>query len=320
MGLGAWLIDEEERPVRLSADGDFLEKHLEDWIQADPTMIGDRVRWVARQLTLGDGTRLDLLGLAHDGTLVIVELKQADVDTGTVVQAIHYLVEIGQLSSDELLRRIRSNTDLDSSLDKELADALEGVETHERDYLIVVAGAGQGDRAEAASSFLEATGLKVPIRAISFGVVRDAEGRRILIREIDEEVAPSESDRPKRHWTVDGVRDLARDAGSLESFNLVLDELDTRDIRVWPKKTGVNLSTGGRHSAFWVQPIEDGLNMGYLGGNFPRLFGVDELDAEEALGENWINVPNEEVSALLARWTTFLDGIAARDAAAAHGD
>lgn len=309
--VGAWVVEEGGGvPRRLPEDKDFLERNLEDWIEQEPTLIADGMRWVARQLVLPDRSRLDLLGLTRDGTLAVVELKTHEVNSGTVSQAMHYLLEIGSMTGSELLHRIESqNPRLDDQLRIELHDALDdGDGSGNREYLMIVACAGTGERAEQAASFLGRMNFSVPVRVVTFDVVRDSADRRILIREIDDEdERPTQPVTAGSRWTLDGVRDLADTLGSRELFDRVVQTLTASGLRVSPKKNGVNLGTGRRKQAAWLTPTTTGVNLGYLASNFPELFGVSETGAESALGSNWIDVTPANADVVLARWAQFLD-------------
>ena len=58
MALRAWRV-EDGRPVRAGSLAIGLEKHLEGWIEADPSLVADGLQMVGRQVTLSGG-RLDL--------------------------------------------------------------------------------------------------------------------------------------------------------------------------------------------------------------------------------------------------------------------
>ena len=101
------MTDARARPVRLPQRRDFLEAHLERWIEADPSLVMEGLSWVGRQVVFPDRSRLDLVGLTKQGELIVAELKADSVGIGTLSQALHYALWIGALDEDALLRRLR---------------------------------------------------------------------------------------------------------------------------------------------------------------------------------------------------------------------
>jgi hypothetical protein len=42
--IGAWAIGDGDVPKRMDADREFLERHLEGWIERDPSLLGGDIR------------------------------------------------------------------------------------------------------------------------------------------------------------------------------------------------------------------------------------------------------------------------------------
>ena len=101
---GAEGVGLQPQPVGRSDVG--LEAHLEDWIEADPTLIGGGLDIVGRQVTIHDG-RLDLLAIDSQDRWVVIELKAGKLDSGALTQALYYASSLAQLSGDELQAKIR---------------------------------------------------------------------------------------------------------------------------------------------------------------------------------------------------------------------
>src|SRR5256885_1691077 len=69
----------------------LLEKHLEDWIAADPSLLGEPLLVIGRQVLIPDTKdRLDLLALDSQGAAVIIELKRGLLKDPVDVQALRY--------------------------------------------------------------------------------------------------------------------------------------------------------------------------------------------------------------------------------------
>jgi hypothetical protein len=95
-------------PISLAEAGLREREHLQEWVLANPGILGGDVlvitsefdRWASRGGAERD--RLDILGLAGDGHLVVAELKR-DVAPDTVdMQAIKYAAMASRFDSDTL--------------------------------------------------------------------------------------------------------------------------------------------------------------------------------------------------------------------------
>jgi hypothetical protein len=63
-------------PVRAGAPGFPLESRLEELIQSDPTILGEPLLVIGRQVPTAHGKFVDLLAVAADDTLHVLELKR----------------------------------------------------------------------------------------------------------------------------------------------------------------------------------------------------------------------------------------------------
>ena len=61
-------------PQRIGRSHIGLERHLEDWIVNDVTLIGEGLTLVGRQISIDDG-RLDLLAIDSQDRWVVIEVK-----------------------------------------------------------------------------------------------------------------------------------------------------------------------------------------------------------------------------------------------------
>ncbi len=305
--LGAWLIDSDGQPKRLATNAGLLERHLENWIETNPSLLDGDIRWVSRQLKLPDLSQLDLLGLSRDGTWVIAELKAGPPSASAVRQALHYLLELEAMPNSQLGARIRSKGVIDTSVEAQLGELLDSAdEASSRDYRILVAGIGEGSTADDAAAALARFGFAVPIEVISFTLLDTGFGH-VLIREVDDDsVAPTTA--PSSRWTLDAVIARAEHLGVAREFEAIRSELLTRGFRPSVKKTGLNFNLGSRRQVFWVQPKEGAIYIGYCAWNFADLFGVNRDEAEEELGSNWVDAPPSDALAQIQTWMNTIEG------------
>ncbi len=82
-----------------------LEKHLEHWIEADPSLLRDGLVIVGRQVQVEAGS-IDLLGIDSDGCWVVIEIQKGAVRKAAITQALRYAASISTLDESELAAQI----------------------------------------------------------------------------------------------------------------------------------------------------------------------------------------------------------------------
>ena len=99
---------ERAMPISLADAGLKERADLQEWVRANPEILGDNIRivtfefgrWQARQKPEAD--RLDLLGLDGDGRLVVAELKRDQAPDTIDLQAIKYAAYASRFTPDDL--------------------------------------------------------------------------------------------------------------------------------------------------------------------------------------------------------------------------
>ena len=102
--LGIWAVD-SNNPTELrrgQLPGPNPEKVLEDMIVARPSMLHPDWMLIGRQVRTASGGIIDLLAIAPDGSLVVIELKQGRTPRDVVAQAIDYASWAKDLTATEL--------------------------------------------------------------------------------------------------------------------------------------------------------------------------------------------------------------------------
>jgi hypothetical protein len=99
--IGLWRID-GGRSVRLASSAMSLESRLETMIESDPTILGDSLLLIGRQVPTGFGL-VDLLGIDAEGTLHVIELKRDRTPRDVVAQVLDYGSWVSALSHDHIL-------------------------------------------------------------------------------------------------------------------------------------------------------------------------------------------------------------------------
>lgn len=87
-------------PMQLKSSQLLNESTLEEMIVADPSVLSADWMLIGRQEDTGFGGRIDLLAIAPDGSLVLVELKRHRTPREVVAQAIDYASWVGILTAE----------------------------------------------------------------------------------------------------------------------------------------------------------------------------------------------------------------------------
>ena len=90
------------QPEALAATRLVNEQSLEEMIVSDPGIISREWMLIGRQETTPFGGRIDLLAIAPDGSLVLIELKRNRTPREIVAQALDYAAWIEQLTADKI--------------------------------------------------------------------------------------------------------------------------------------------------------------------------------------------------------------------------
>ncbi len=66
-----------------------LEQDLENWIESNPSILGEKLLIIGRQVSIPDvNDRIDLLALDTNGNVVIIELKKGKLKDPAEIQAL----------------------------------------------------------------------------------------------------------------------------------------------------------------------------------------------------------------------------------------
>jgi hypothetical protein len=248
-------------PQRVEQRREFIEAHLETWIEADPTLVMEGLTWVGRQVVFPDRSKLDLVGLTKEGQLVVAELKREAVGIATLAQALHYTLWLGALEEDALLRRLNVT---DEQRDLLLASLSQG----EIDVAVLLVGTKRLPELDRAAAFLASRGLSVPVRIVTFTPFVDTSGQIFLAREIEEheqepdEISPKQ--RSSRAAKIEWVQERARECrvgDVLDEYIAAAADLGLR-VKPWPKSiTIVPPFTRGR-TLLYIAPKPDVIDFG----------------------------------------------------------
>lgn len=95
-----WKVSSQ--PQRLTESVIASEKLLEDMIVAAPRILSDEWMLIGRQENTGFGGRIDLLAIAPDGALVLIEIKRDRSPREVVAQALDYASWVEKLHAEDI--------------------------------------------------------------------------------------------------------------------------------------------------------------------------------------------------------------------------
>jgi hypothetical protein len=163
-----WKVGQE--PVRLTGASLSSEKLLETMILASPQLLSDEWMLIGQQADTGSGGRVDLLAIAPDASLVLIELKRDRTPRDVVAQALDYAGWIESLESqdiDQIYSKFRPGRSLASDFKERYGRELIDEELNQTHQIIVVASA-LDESTERIIGYLNAR--EVPINVLFFQV------------------------------------------------------------------------------------------------------------------------------------------------------
>ncbi len=101
-------VSESVREVEFSQLGLRERQDIQEWVAANPTILGDDLLIIGKEFSDFDRTneRLDLLAVDRDGKLVIIELKRDDSGADVHWQAIKYASYFARATATDIINRL----------------------------------------------------------------------------------------------------------------------------------------------------------------------------------------------------------------------
>ncbi|WP_425154660.1 endonuclease NucS domain-containing protein [Candidatus Palauibacter sp.] len=266
-----------------------LEKHLEDWIVNDVTLIGEGLTLAGRQISIDDG-RLDLLALDSQDRWVVIEIKPGMPGPRALAQALSYAASLARLDADEVYEKLKPRlgvvgdaATLSTIVKRQLAD-----EGDEREIAVLLVGVGTHSGLERTNEFLARFG--VPIGVVSFEVFDLEGGSQLLVREVVDE--PTKPPSQKRRYTVEAIRSKAVRMGVDQQFDRFVRIAGAAGLPVQPQKASVRIAPPADRTRFlmYARPVAGAGGGGLAIWVGPKRFAewfshIGEDEATAALGK-----------------------------------
>lgn len=249
------------QPESLAESPLVSEKTLEDMIVAAPRMLSDEWMLIGRQEDTGFGGRIDLLAIAPDGALVLVELKRDRTPREVVAQALEYASWVEKLQAediDAIYRRFAPGRNLADDFRTRYGQTLDEESLNESHQIIIVAGSLDSSTERIVAYLTE---RDIPINVLCFQVfTHGAEqllSRAWLLDPVRTQVsAVATPDGPKEPWNGEFYGSFGQDHRSWA--DAVQYGFISAGGGVWYTRTLELLSPGDR---VWVKvPV-----VGYVG-------------------------------------------------------
>ena len=270
---GLWVVGIP--PARVEISTLISEEFLEDMIVADPRILSDEWMLIGRQEDTGTGGQIDLLAIAPDTSLILIELKKNKTSREVIAQTLDYAHWIAKLETEEIAEIYkRFKGDENASLSQDFRDYfghnLDEKAINDTHQLVVVASSVD-PRTERIIEYLD--GWDIPINMLSFEIFQHGDtqymSRSWFLDPREVQINASTSSRGKKEpWNGefyasfghDGHRDWEEavkygfiSAGGGAWYSTTLDLL-CKGARVWVKApnhgfVGVGRVTGSRQSA-----------------------------------------------------------------------
>jgi hypothetical protein len=157
-------------PVPLAESSLVSEQLLEEMIVAVPRLLSDEWMLIGRQEDTSFGGRIDLLAIAPDGALVLIELKRNRTPREVVAQALDYASWVEKLSSDDIARiynRFAPGRSLAADFRQRFGQDLDEESLNQSHQIIIVA-ASLDDSTERIVAYLSER--DIPINVLFFQV------------------------------------------------------------------------------------------------------------------------------------------------------
>lgn len=135
-----WKVGDKPQPLapaRLPS-----EQQLEDMIVQDPRILSGEWMLIGRQEVTGQGGRIDLLAIAPDGSLVLIELKRDRTPREIVAQALDYASWVEKLSADrisQIFQRFSNGDSLSAAFKRKFGADLDEEALNQSHQILLVA-------------------------------------------------------------------------------------------------------------------------------------------------------------------------------------
>lgn len=244
------------QPTQLSEAVLPSEKILEDMIVAQPLLLSDAWMLIGRQERTGQGGVIDLLAIAPDGSLVLIELKRDRTPRDVVAQALDYASWVEGLQAVDIAaiyRRFRAGQSLSDDFRARFDQPLDE-DTLNQTHQIVIVAAQLDDSTERIVAYLNKR--EIAINVLCFQVFSHGSDQLL-----------------SRAWLLDPVHTQVNVTPPTDG-----------PAEPWNGEFYVSFGHGPTRS--WVEAVDYGFICGGGGAWYSRTLQLLNVDDRV-----WVNVP-----------------------------
>lgn len=201
-----------ETPTALRTSSLAKEQLLEEMIVKAPALLSDEWMLIGRQEDTGFGGRIDLLAIAPDASLVLIELKRDRTPRDVVAQAIDYAGWVEGLKSEDIraiYERFAPGRSLEQDFRERFGNGLDEDALNQNHQIVVVAGS-LDDSTERIINYLSARGISINV--LCFEVFAH-DGVQLLSRAwLLDPINAAQPDREREPWNSEFYCSFGHDA------------------------------------------------------------------------------------------------------------
>ena len=175
-----WEVTSENTPNEIHRNEINLENRLQDWLEADISMLDPDLLVIGREVPTAFGGKIDLLCLDSSGGLVVVELKKGKTPREVAAQVLDYAYWVRDLSFEDIVEMSddyqKITVPLKEAFEQKFGDELP-VALNESHRSVIVAEEMDGST-ERIVRYL--SDLDVPINVATVQHFRAEDGREML--------------------------------------------------------------------------------------------------------------------------------------------
>ncbi len=286
MRIGIWEVN-NQKPKRLENASIGLEKHLENWIEADSSLLQSGLVIVAQQMHVETGY-IDLLAIDTQGRWIVIEIKRGQLDRETVAQVQDYASCISKIPTDELITKTNSylkprGLTIQKLLDERSAD--DAIDLNSRDIELIVVGVGKMPGLDRMADYLT-NQCRVPLSIVSFDAVKGDNNQTLLVRELVEPDYAVQA-RTRKRKTVEEICALADKAGVGDSFREILSVANELDWYPQPYIRSIMYTSPFQKNRMlftvWARKENNGLPIYVSPSEFAEFYPISEEEAAACL-------------------------------------
>ena len=235
-----WEVAPKEAPVELTHSSVNLEEDLEGWLESDISMLDPDLLVIGRQVPTGLKTKIDLLCIDREGSLVVVELKKGLTPREVTAQALDYASWVKDLEVEQIEKIASEYGKSDGWLEDQFRERfdVELPETLNEDHRSLVVAESIDDSTERIVTYLADLGVHINVATVQH--FKDRDGRELLAQVfLVEPEKAKETFRSKRRtaFGIGKLLEMAKDNDIGHLFERLRDRV--RGVRVIPQRDAV---------------------------------------------------------------------------------